>query len=160
MDTVRSDPLTARVVLHAKPAKGRKHCNRQHQLARNSQSEKCAPRESEPWLLVASPSLTLSTRQIVTLYERRMQLELSFRDLKSHRYGQGFEGSLTRKGERIEVLLLISAMAAFASWLAGMACEASGLDAWLAPFRSDRLDSVMGLGREAIVRGWSYSRLS
>lgn len=27
-----------------------------------------------------------------------MQVELSFRDLKFRRYGQGFEGSLTRKG--------------------------------------------------------------
>jgi hypothetical protein len=26
---------------------------------------------------------------VVTLYTRRMQIELSFRDLKSHRYGQG-----------------------------------------------------------------------
>jgi hypothetical protein len=70
-----------------------------------------------------------------------------------HRYGQGFEDSLTRKGTRIEVLLLLSVMAAFASWLVGMACESCGIDAWLAPFRSKRrLYSVMRLGREALVR--------
>jgi hypothetical protein len=89
----------------------------------------------------------------MTLYARRMQIELSFRDLKSYRYGQGFEDSLIRKGARIEVLLLLSAMAAFASWLVGMACERCGIDAWLAPFRSKRrLYSVMQLGREAFVR--------
>ena len=161
MDMVRGAPLTARVVLHAKPPKGRKHRTRQHQLARNSQSRKNALRESEPWLLVASPSLSITARQLVHIYERRMQIELSFRDLKSHRYGQGFEDSLTRKGERIEVLLLLSALATFASWLVGMACEASGLDAWLTPFRSNRrLYSIMRLGREALVRGWRCPRLS
>lgn len=161
MEMARSQPLTAHVVLHAKPPQGRKHRNRQGAPARNSHSRKNAQRESEPWLLVASPSLALSARQLIALYGRRMQIELSFRDLKSHCYGQGFEDSLTRKGARIEVLLLLSAMAAFASWLVGMACERCGIDAWLTPFRSKRrLYSVMRLGREALVRRWSNTRLS
>lgn len=63
-----------------------------------------------------------------------MQIELSFRDLKSHRYGHAFEDSLTRKGKRIEVLLLLHTMAAFASWLVGMACETAGIDLWPTPF--------------------------
>lgn len=37
------------------------------------------------------------------LYARRMQIESSFRDLTSHRYGQGFEDSLTRSGRRLEM---------------------------------------------------------
>ena len=155
MDIARSAPFTARVVLHGKPPKGRKDRNRQGAPARNSNSRKSAKRESEPWILVASPGLELSMRQVVTLYTRRMQIELSFRDLKSHRYGQGFEDSLTRKGARIEVLLLLNTLAAFATWLVGMACEASGIDTWLTPYRSKRrLYSVMRLGREALVRRW------
>lgn len=155
IEIVRSKPLAAHVVLHAKPPRGRKHRNRQGVPARNSHSRKNARREREPWLLMASPSLTLNARQLVTLYARRMQIELSFRDLKSHRYGQAFEDSLTRKGPRIEVLLLLSALAAFATWLVGMACETSGIDQWLMPFRSTRrLYSVMRLGREALVRRW------
>jgi hypothetical protein len=35
---------------------------------------------------------------------------------------------LTRKAERIEVLLLLHTLAAFASWLVGMAGEAAGID--------------------------------
>jgi hypothetical protein len=43
----------------------------------------------------------------------------------------------------------------------GMACEATGIDTWLTPYRSKhRLYSVMRLGREALVRRWSTSRLS
>ncbi len=90
-----------------------------------------------------------------------MQIELSFRDLKSHRYRQGFEDSLMRSGVRIEAHLLLSAIAAFASWLVGMACESCSIDDWLAPFRSKRrLYSVMRLGREALLRRWSSTRLS
>jgi hypothetical protein len=161
MNVSRSTPLTARIVLHGKPAKGRKDRNRQGAPARNSNSRKSAHREREPWLLMASPDLELTMKQVVTLYTRRMQIELSFRDLKSHHYGQGFEDSLTRKGARIEVLLLLSTLAAFATWLVGVACEASGIDQWLTPFRSKRrLYSVMRLGREALVRRWLHVPLS
>jgi hypothetical protein len=145
-----------RVIVHGKRPKGRKHRNRDGQPARSKHSRQNARREREPWLLVASPDLhDLSAHQLVAMYTRRMQIELSFRDLKSHRFGQGFEDSLTRKGPRIEVLLLISAMAAFACWLIGLACEAAGLDRWLSPFRSKRrLYSVLRLGREALARRW------
>ncbi len=67
------------------------------------------------------PSLARSARQLITLFSRCVQIELSFRDLKSHRYGQGFEDSLARKGARVEVLLLLGAMATVATWLVGMA---------------------------------------
>jgi hypothetical protein len=161
MDTVRAKPWRCRVVVHAKPPKGRKQRNRQGVPSRTKKSKQNAAREREPWLLVASPTLShLSARQMVALYARRMQIELSFRDLKSHRYGHAFEDSLTRKGKRIEVLLLLHTMAAFASWLVGMACETAGIDQWLTPFRSRRrLYSITRLGREALVRRWSNTRL-
>jgi len=164
MDTVRSAPWVCRLVVYAKAAQGRKHRNRRDrtQVARSSASRKAAAREREPWLIVASPQLAhLSARQLVTLYTRRMQIELSFRDLKSHRYGQGFEDSLTRSGPRIEILLLVNALAAFASWLAGMACEATGIAHWLSPARSIRKRySTLRVGREALVRQWPMERTS
>lgn len=161
MDITRSAPFTVRVVLHGKPPQGRKDRNRRGVPARNSNSRKSAKRERESWILMASPELELTTRQVVTIYARRMQIEPSFHDLKSHRYGRSFEDSLTRKGARIEVLLLLSTVAAFTTWLVGMACETSGIDTWLTPYRSKRrLYSVMRLGREALVRRWPNTRLS
>lgn len=157
MDTVRNHALTCRVALVRKPCKGRKMLNRQGQPTRSSHSNQNAAREREPWIILASPRLAdLSAAQLVELYARRMQIELSFRDLKSHRYGQGFEDSLTRKGKRIEILLLIQALAAFACWLFGMACARAGIDHWLTPFRSARkLYSTLRLGQEALRRRWS-----
>lgn len=156
MHTVRNAPWVCRVVVYGQPAKGRFQRNRSGRRARSKKSLQCAKRERDPWLLVASPVLQhMNAQQLVTLYRRRMQIEESFRDLKSHRYGQGFEDSLTRKGARLEMLLLINAMAAFASWIVGMTCEAVGLDRWLSPRRSTRrLYSILRLGREALVRRW------
>jgi len=156
MHIVRNAPMVARTVLHARQPRHRKSCTRRGQPRRSKNSLQSAAREREPWLLVASPQLeALSARQLIGLYTRRMQIELAFRDLKSHRYGQGFEDSLTRKGSRIEILLLIQTLAAFASWLVGIACEKVGIDRWLNPRRSTRrLYSVMRLGREALVRKW------
>ena len=75
-------------------------------------------REREPWLLAASHSLsTLKASQIAAIYAKRMQIELAFRDMKSHRYGCASEDSLTRKGRRLEILLLIHALAGFAACL-------------------------------------------
>ncbi|MGH8214241.1 MAG: IS4 family transposase [Rhodanobacteraceae bacterium] len=161
MDTVRAKPWRCRVVVHAKPLKGRKLRNRRGEPSRTKKSKESAAREREPWLPVASPALAhLNARQPVALYARRMQIELSFRDLKSHRYGHAFEDSLTRKPKRIEVLLLLHTMAAFASWLVGMACETAGIDQWLTPCRAKRrLYSIMRLGREALVRRWSNAKL-
>lgn len=161
MDTVQTTPWPCRVVLHRKVAKGRKHRNLKGMAVRSTQSRKSAAREREPWLLVASPSLELPAHHLVTLYARRMQIELSFRDLKSHRYGQGFEDSLTRTGNRLEILLMVNALAAFACWLAGLASEATGDARWLLPANvTRRLYSVLRIGREALVRSWPMERTS
>lgn len=94
-------------------------------------------------------------RTHVAIYGRRMQIELSFRDLKSHRYGDGLEDSLTRSGKRLAVLLLVHVLANFASWLAGLACRATGMDHWLTPVRSKRkCYSTMRIGQEALARSW------
>ncbi|MGE6333759.1 IS4 family transposase [Stenotrophomonas sp. NPDC077659] len=153
---VRSAPLTARLVLHAARPRGRRHTTLKGQRRRSRQSRKNACREAEPWLLMASPTMgEVDARQIVALYRRRMQIELGFRDLKSHRYGQAFEDSLTRKRERMEVLLLLHALAMFVRWLAGMAAESIHAHNRLNPHRSTRrLYCLIRLGWEALTRRW------
>lgn len=162
MHVAATQAWTCRVIVHGKPPRNRKDRNRDGQPARRKASRQNARREREPWLLVAAPELAdLSARQLIVVYARRMQIESSFRDLKSHRYGQAFEDSLTRKGPRITILLLIHALATFASWLAGLACEQGGLDERLNPYpTSRRLYSIVRLGREALVRRWPCGSLA
>jgi hypothetical protein len=124
----RKHKMWVRLVLHRKQRQGRVHRNLRGERAKDNKSRQVAARESEPWLLAVSPQLDYHATQIVALYARRMQIEQSFRDLKSHRFGMAFEDSLTRKSERLSVLLLILALASFAAW--ACACVATPAD-WL-----------------------------
>ncbi|PWN54523.1 IS4 family transposase [Abyssibacter profundi] len=115
--------LAAYGTLIRQPPKGRHQVlNRSGCRADSGQARKMARAGGEPWLLVYSPSLAArSARQIVTLYRHRMQIESSFRDLKSHRFGAGFEDTQTRSAERLQMLLLIHLLATLVAWLAAVA---------------------------------------
>lgn len=152
---VRYAPLEARLVVYGKSPQGRHDLTCRGERARAKRSAVAAQREREPWLLACSPSLTLTARQVVQVYAKRMQIELSFRDLKSHRFGQGFEDSLTRSAQRIEVLLLIHMLAVFAAWLTGWLVANTALDTRLNTMpRPRRQYSRMRVGTEALARGW------
>jgi hypothetical protein len=154
-DLVRTHPIQARLILHMRSARGRHHMTRTGRPVQGKASRQIARRETEPWLLAVSPTMGLTAMEIVSLYRRRMQIELGFRDLKSHRYGQAFEDSLTRKRERIEILLMLHALAVFAAWLAGMAAEAEQYQDKLNPYPARRrLYSVVRIGWEALARDW------
>lgn len=76
----------------------------------------------EPWLLVTNhPSLT--PKEIVHFYRKRMQIEQNFRDDKSQRYGFGWDNSFTVGEARIAVLCLISTIAVMVLWLIGFDAE-------------------------------------
>lgn len=116
-----SNPIGCRLVLWRRPRRGRHERTRFGQRARNHRAEKMAARTKEPWLLAVSDSLDpLPATRIARLYAKRMQIEQAFRDLKSHRYGCAFEDTLTRDPRRLELLLLIHALATLAAWLEGL----------------------------------------
>ena len=118
-DVVRNRPVQCRLVVHRKPRQGRLQLTRHGHRAKGTNSRENAEREAEPWLLATSIGHSeLTATQIVALYARRMQIEQGFRDLKSHRYGVGFEDSLTRVKERLGILLVLHALACFAIWIA------------------------------------------
>ena len=79
--------------------------------------------KKEPWLLVASLSLhshSFTARQIMTLYQARMQIEESTRDSKN-RYSLGM-AKVNRIGQQRRAdLLLIAAFAAFLLSFIGVA---------------------------------------
>lgn len=134
-------------------ARGRKDVTRYGKRARNAYSRKIARREREPWLLAASLSLAeFSAAEIVACYGKRMQIEQSFRDLKSHRYGSAFEDTLTRDPKRLEMLLLIHMLATLAAWLEGLAIMTTTL--FSRPGRTNERArySVVWLGWESLRR--------
>ena len=81
----------------------------------------------EPWLLVSSlPNCFDYATKIAKCYGKRMQIEESFRDQKSQTYGLGSEAHRTYKRERLEVLLLLAALANWLHYMIGLAAELAG----------------------------------
>lgn len=94
------------VVVWRKP-KGRKDKTATGERARKSKkSRACAEREKEPWLLATSLNKTSHlSKKIVKIYATRMQIEESFRDLKT---GLKMNNCGSRNSPRLQVLLLIN----------------------------------------------------
>ncbi|WP_445657798.1 IS4 family transposase [Achromobacter sp. NCFB-sbj8-Ac1-l] len=123
-EMIRSCPVQTRLVLYRKPPQQRQALTQFKQRKRSSHSEVCARRESEPWLLCASRSLTdANACEIVQVYRKRMSIECTFRSLKSHQFGFSFEDSQTAGAARLQILLLIHALATFLLWLVGKLAE-------------------------------------
>lgn len=147
----RNNPLRCRAVLVRGKPRGRVHLTRFGKRAQSKSSRKMAKGVREPWLLAASSSLNeCSASALVAFYAKRMQIEQSFRDLKSHRYGCAFDDTLTRSAQRLEMLLLIHMLAALAAWLVGLAAGARAQARVCTPSLLKRYS--------ALWIGWAYLR--
>lgn len=125
---IRSQPVHGRMVLYRQSPRGRQKLTCRGLRARGRHSEVCAQREREPWLLCASISLAdKSARELVSLYRQRMRIEQSFRTLKSHQFGFSFEDTQSQTAERLQMLLLVQALALFVLWIAGVRAERQAL---------------------------------
>lgn len=106
-----------------------------------------------PWLLATSlPHHRGAGNLIKRAYTRRMEIEETFRDLKSHRWGFALRYAQTKNPKRLEMLLLIAALATFILWLLGLATKARQ---WERHFQAntERRRSVLStvfLGRELL----------
>lgn len=126
MQLTRQSAYNCHFVLYKGKPKGRSKMTCHGERARGHNSEQCARREREPWLLATSlPVTSKIAKQVVALYSTRMQIEESLRDVKSIRFGIGFELNLSRSKNRLQVLLLIAMVATFILWLLGMAARKS-----------------------------------
>lgn len=106
-----------------------------------------------PWLLATSlPHHRGAGALIKRAYARRMEIEETFRDLKSHRWGFALRYAQTKNPKRLEILLLIALLATFILWLLGLATKARR---WERHFQAntERRRSVLStvfLGREVL----------
>jgi len=119
----KQSPVCSQMVVYKSKKKGRKDLVATGEKARSSKRSKAnAARNREPWLLATS--LTSQhpnfAQKMVAIYSCRMQIEESFRDVKT---GLNFNLSNTRKIKRLEVLLLIALLAQFVLFLLGMAVK-------------------------------------
>jgi len=116
----RRNPIAGQFCIYKSKSKGRQDLTAKGDKARKSSlSRASANREKEPWLLATSLKRCSSrfAQKIVKIYQTRMQIEESFRDLKTGLY---FNESKTRTMSYLSVLLLIAMLAQAVLFLLGM----------------------------------------
>jgi hypothetical protein len=106
----RHRPRPRRIVLSPRPeAKGRTRLNTLGRKARTYNDKRCRKSALEPWVLATS--LRCASHVVVSIYALRMQIEQNYRDTKNHRWGWRLDQSRSRSHQRMELLLLIAAIA-------------------------------------------------
>lgn len=104
--------------------KGRKRKNVYGETAARSVTKKCQRSAKKPWVLVHSLGLGVNTaKKVNKIYASRMQIEESFRDIKSPRYGFGLRYSGSLGVKRLSNLLLIGLLGTFIVWLYGICAK-------------------------------------
>ena len=156
----RKSPLHAHLHLYKAKAKHRKD-NRSSKAGRNHTAQQSYRAGSkEPWLLATNlpENDKLNSKQLVSLYARRMQIEETFRDIKSPQYGMGLRHSNSRCTKRFDILLLIAMLAEWLLRLLGLIAQKQN---WERAFqantiRNRRVLSIIRLGREVRKRAKDY----
>ena len=83
--------------------------------------------QKDPWLLATNLEPTeFSSKRIVQLYGKRMQIEEAFRDLKSDKFGFGVTNSRSKNINRLNVLLMIAALVTLCLWWVGLLAQQQG----------------------------------
>lgn len=154
------EQVPVHMVLYKGKSKNRHKRNLNKQICATGISKRHAKAAKEPWLLATSLHQAQDNpNHIVNIYRQRMRIEENFRDSKCPHYGLGLKNSLTRDPERMNILLLIAAIATFAAWLAGIITTSTGkaTDFQAHSAKFTRSLSMVFLGREAIKKQLAVS---
>lgn len=115
------------MVLYKQKRQGRADLTRQGRPRRSKKVLTHKKSAHDPWLLSTSlPRRQQLAKRIVTIYRTRMQIEEGFRDMKSSRFGLGFEQNDTRQIRRMTILILLTTLANWILVILGMATIISG----------------------------------
>jgi hypothetical protein len=150
----KGNPLECRLILYKGKKKGRKGPKRPNRKGVHPGSgahQKAVARARTPWLLATSLQ-ECTSNQVVNVYSTRMQIEETFRDSKSHRFGWSLEDVRSEKESRLEVLLLIASLGMVAVHIAGMAADNQALTRLMQAntIRHRRVLSLFSVGNSAV----------
>ena len=126
-----------------------------------SGSLKHAKRENEPWLIVSSLAPNkCSALKIMQCYKKRMQIEEAFRDLKNTRNGFSLRQCRSYQVGRLNIALLIAALAAFALWVIGTAARQKQMHYSFQANTEKRRNvlSTFTIGWQALQRGIRFTK--
>jgi hypothetical protein len=110
--------------------RGRKRRRRwraaQRRLALDSRERQEVQAAREPWVLATSIK-DIEADSIAATYATRMQIEEAFRDAKSSRFGWAMDAACTARPGRVEIMVLLAALASLLILMVGISAEGAGL---------------------------------
>lgn len=121
--------FAVQLVLYKKALKGRTKLTKLGEKCLDSHSRDSSRSAREPWLLATSLNLDdlKSIQQVISAYRSRMQIEESFRDNKSARYGLSLEWQGCKCPQRLAVLIMIGTLAHTLLIFIGLSGVSAGL---------------------------------
>lgn len=152
--------VPAQFILYKGRNKGRHRLNKNKKNSNSGKNKRYSAAHKEPWLLVTSLQAKDKPVLITNIYRQRMRIEENIRDTKCAHYGLGLKNSLTRCPKRMNILLLIAAIATLAAWLAGLFIKNSGSasDFQAHSAKVSSALSIVFLGRRALKKGCTMSQ--
>ncbi|WP_026960302.1 IS4 family transposase [Aliagarivorans taiwanensis] len=155
----KRDKLSCQLYLYRSKPKGRKSQRSTTTNSHHPASADYSRSAKEPWVLATNlPGESLTAKQVVTHYRKRMQIEETFRDLKSPAFGFGLRHSRSRCPKRFDIMLLIALLLELVlHWVGLFACKSG----WHKHFqantvRSLNVLSLLRLGKEVLRCGGCY----
>lgn len=124
----RRHELPCRLVTTRRLPKGRVVKDSRGKTNGNNGSGRYKSSAKEPWILATNlPDSEYKAVEIVNLYAKRMQIEESFRDLKSHQFGLCARYVRTRCTHRWGVKMLLAAIVQITYWVIGIIGHSQGM---------------------------------
>ena len=117
-----------RLVTTRKALKGRKQKISRGRTSNKKANGSYAQSAKEPWILATNlTNETHKASQIVAFYAKRMQIEESFRAIKSHQFGLSARYVRTLDINRWAVLMLLAAIILITYWVIGVIGHSQGM---------------------------------
>lgn len=84
----------------------------------------------EPWILATNLPDTDKAVHVIKCYTKRMQIEESFRDIKSHQFGLSSRYVRTANVMRLAIKMLLAAIAQIVFWVIGIIGHSQGMQSF------------------------------
>ncbi|WP_349955445.1 IS4 family transposase [Escherichia coli] len=102
----KSNPISCQILCINLALKAEKISARHGLIVTTRHLKSTQRRQRSPWVLATNLPVEIRTpKQLVNIYSKRMQIEETFRDLKSPAYGLGLRHSRTSSSERFDIML-------------------------------------------------------
>jgi len=151
----KSNSKDLEVTLHGykEPAKNRKAKRTRNKPLYAHLNKQYREMNTTPWVLATSLDIKENANKIVENYADRMQIEQNFRDDKNERWGFAMQFSRTKTPKRLNVLLMLVAIASYVLLLIGVASESMNLHRKFQAntIRHRRVLSLIMLGKQVMM---------